>query len=331
MSIGVAAAVVLGVCAGAIGQTPTGVQEAGPSTPSGEPAKQPETPPTAAQIPAAPQGSKISFSIEPRAELDFNASFKDAPGDVTITRAGVALGARMAAGDRGQVNLGLDYEFSNYAFSNATGLVPGVSEPWSDVHRVQFSGRYSRQQTREFSWFVGGGIGAAGEDGADWSQAIYGAAFAGGQYALSEKLTLGLGVAVRTLLEDNPQVYPIPIVNWQISDQWKLTSGGRPGVALSYSPTEQLTFRLSGGYEIYELRDFRLAHNGPVPDGVGRETRIPVMLGVTYAAGTQISLEANVGYNFAEQLEVLDSGGNRISRQDVKPAPMLLVSFGYRF
>src|SRR5205807_396148 len=126
--------------------------------------------------------------------------------------------------------------------------------------------------------------------------------FGGVRYALSEKLIVGIGAGVRTRIEDNPFFFPLPMLTWQISEQWKLSTGGRPGLTLSYSPLESLTISLSGAYE---YRDFRLDHNGPIPDGVGRETRIPIILGVAYTPTKRISLEAGIGYALGQNIQVL--------------------------
>jgi hypothetical protein len=298
-------------------------------TPQPEPAGAPTTPaPQTAPAPAAPAARPVVYSVEARAELNFAASFSDSGGEVTVTRAGAAIGASIPAGERGEVQAGFDYEFSSYDFSSDNGFVTGVREPWTDVHRGEVTVRYSRQETLQLAWFAGGSLGSAGEDGAEFSETLFGSAFGGVRYALSRELVVGVGIAVRTEIEDNPLVVPLPMLHWQISEQWRLSSGGRPGLTLSYSPSERLTFSVSGAYE---FRDFRLDEDGPIPGGVGRETRVPLVFGVSYAPTRQISFEAGIGYAFAQEYEVLDSEGDRVSREDVDPAALLQLRVAYRF
>src|SRR3954453_13191924 len=73
-----------------------------PSPPT--PATAPPAPPSPAQPPPAAE-RQVHFSIEPRAELNFNADFKDVAGDVTVTRAGGAIWAAIPADPRGQVDV----------------------------------------------------------------------------------------------------------------------------------------------------------------------------------------------------------------------------------
>jgi Outer membrane protein beta-barrel domain len=277
---------------------------------------------------AAPASAPVTFSIDVRGELNFNADLKDGPGNVTTTRVGATFGAEIPAGDRAKLDLGFDYEFSRYDFSDATGLVPGVPDPWQSIQREELRVRFNQQQTLQFGWFVGGAAGASGEDGAKFSDSLFGALYGGARYSFSKDFTIGLGVAVWTAIEDNPVVVPIPVLYWRMSEQWKLSTDGKLGLTLSYSPTDKLTFSLSGEYQ---YRDFRLDQHGPIPDGAGRETRVPIILGVKYEATPRISLEAGFGYAVLDKLQVLDSGGNKLGDDDLKAQPLLNVRFGYKF
>jgi hypothetical protein len=310
------------ISAAALAQDAGGVppQAGAPTTPPGQPA---------AALPKAAPARPVVFSIEARGELNFNSSFSDSSGDVTVTRAGASIGSSIPAGERGEVNVGFDYEFSNYEFSKDVMLAPGVTgSPWRDVNREEVTLRYSRQQSLQLAWFLGGSVGASGEDGAKFSDSLFASAFGGVRYALSKTLVVGVGLAVRTQIEDNPLVVPLPMLNWQISEQWKLSSAGKPGLTLSYSPTETLTFSVGGAYE---SRDFRLDEHGPVPGGVGRETRVPIVLGVAYTPTKQISVEAGIGYSFAQNYQVLNHGGNKLGDEDLDAAGMLRVGIAYRF
>jgi len=274
-----------------------------------------------------PPERPVRFSIEVRSEFNFNADFDQGTGDVTVLRAGAAVGASIPADQRGQIQIGLDYEFSHFEFSNTTSLA-GTSDPWSDIHREELTATYSHQQDPQWAWFIGGSIGASGEDGASFSDSLFESGFGGVRYAVNERFVIGLGLGVRSQIEDGPRFVPLPIVNWQISEEWKLSNGGRPGLTLSYTPWKDWTFSLSGEYW---YRDFRLDEHGPIPGGVGRETRIPILLGVSYAAGKQITLDAGFGYAFGQNLEVLDSSGNKIADQDLNGSMMFRFTLGYRF
>lgn len=321
------AAAVVGAAGWAMAQQPPPESPPNPQPPAVPPTGvQPPTPPPATGA-AAPPAREVRFSVGMRGELDFNADFDKGTGDLTVTRFGLGIGSSIPADARGQLQLGIDYEFSHYSFGSTTVLA-GTSTPWEDIHREEFTATYSRQQSQQLAWFIGGSIGASGEDGASFSDSLFESGFGGVRYAFSESFVVGLGVAVRTQIEDSLLFVPLPMVNWKIADQWTLSSGSRPGLKLSYTPWENWTFALSGEYQ---FRDFRLDEHGPIPNGVGRETRFPVELSVGYAAGKQITLEAGLGYSFAQNLEVLNSSGNKIADQDLKGSLMFRFELGYRF
>ncbi|MEX2218103.1 MAG: hypothetical protein WD749_05025 [Phycisphaerales bacterium] len=310
-----------------------GLPALGQATPSHQPPRGDQ--PTPALSPAAPAAESpvpparpVNYSVEARAELNLAADFDSGAGDMTVTRAGGAFGAAIPAGMRGQIDVGVDYEFSHYSFSETGSLVAGVANPWDDIHRVELSVRYSRQHSQQVSWLVGGSLGGSGEDGADGSESLFGSVFGGVRYALNREVTLGFGLGVRTRIEDSPTVFPLPLVTWQINERWRLSTTGRPGVSLSYTPLETLSFHVSGAYD---MRDFRLDENGPIPGGVGRETRVPVTIGVTHTPIPQVVLMAEVGVAFAQRLEVMNSGGDEIADEDLDPSALLRVSFTYRF
>lgn len=291
---------------------PAGAQPEGDRSPSG------------LEEPAAP----VRFTVEFRAEAGTSADLNVGPGDVALHVAGVRVGMTGSAGKRGQIAVSLDYELARYDFRQATGLVPGTDSLWDDTHAIAVGVRYLRQATERLAWFAGGSVRLGAEDGGDLAEGLVGSALAGARYSFSPSLTLGLGAGVRTRLEDDPLVYPLPIIHWRIAERWTLSAGDDAGVALSYAPSERWTVTLAGAYD---LRDFRLADDGPVPDGAARHTRLPVTLGVVFTPTPRLRLHAAAGYVFAQTIEVFDAGGTEIADTDPDGAAFLRLAFGYQF
>jgi hypothetical protein len=289
-----------------------------------QPAPNPATAPPAQSPPAR----QIHFSLTPRTELNGSADFDGATGDMASDRVGLGFGMSIPADQRGELSLGFDFEFSHYSFGTGATLA-GITDPWADIHREELTLSYSHQQDQQLAWFIGASLGASGEEGAKFGDSLFGSVFGGARYALSPQLVVGLGLAVRSQIEDNALFVPLPVVNWRFNEQWTLSStAAHPGLKLSYAPWENWTFSLSGEYD---YRDFRLDNRGPIPGGVGRETRVPVMLSAKYAAGKQILVEAGLGYAVAQNLQVLNGAGNKIADQDLKGSIVFRLEFTYRF
>ncbi len=264
-----------------------------------------------------------------RAELGFNTEFDGgAPGDVTTIRLSGGAGIELPAGDRGRLNMGVDYERSDYDFSGATAFIPGSSDPWGTVHRERLSAVYSRQATERLSWLVGGDIGLSGEEGADLGKSVVGGGFGAVRWAASDSLTIGIGASARSRIEDSVLFLPVFMLDWQIAEEWRLTNDGKPGLLLTYSATDDWTF---GAFAFYEFRDFRLDDGGPLPGGAAQETRVPVGLSATYAPSKRFSIGAEAGAAFGQNYEVLNAAGVQISDIDADPSPFLALTAVLRF
>jgi hypothetical protein len=278
----------------------------------------------------APDNSahEVHFALTTRGQLGFNADLEDDKGDLTVTRLGATFAAIIPIGDRSRLDLGLDEEFSHYDFNDATGFLSGISDPFDDVHRTFFTARFASQYWDRTGFFAGGLVGAAREQGADLGKSLEAGGFAGLRYSVSEKLTIGGGVGVFTRLEDNPLVIPVFALEWEFAEGWSLSSVARPGLTLSYSPSEAWTFLVSG---LYQLRDFRLDEDGPQPSGVVRDESWDATLGLEYHPNRQIEIDAGVSWPFARNFKLFDSGGNEVADVDADSAPFLSLGVVFRF
>lgn len=347
----VAGASVAVLLAGAAGARPPEVDDIGPNPVftgtdgpllathwllvDGQPAGQPEaTPPAAAREkdPLAPPAKSTrpwEASLAFSGEYHFKSDLDDDHGRVAVGRLGAALDVRIPIGDRSRVRVGFATEYSSYSFDNATDFTAGSSEPWDDIHDHQITVAFSTQEDAHWSWFVAGRVEAFYERGAEFSDSITGGGAAGFVYQFSDNFSLGVGAAVQTQLEDNVYVWPIPSLDWKITDKWRVaTLADDPGVILSYTASDALTFTLDG---IYERRRFRLDQDGPVPKGIGEDSRIPVALGVIWNASKQVELTGRVGADFFQNYEVDDRGGNKLHDTDGNTAFFVSLELKFKF
>ena len=296
------------------------------ATAAPEPSPQAEsTPPSS---PEAPPQRPITYSLGVRGDFNFNAGLSDAPGNVTVTRADLSFDVGIPVGLRGQFGISLDAERSHYNFSDATTFVPNDPDTNFDANITSLSFSFARQENETWGWLVGGGFGAGFESGAHIDQSLFATGFGGVRYAINEKVRIALGAIVTTQIEDNPLILPLLGLDWRFDERTSISSEGKPGLTLAYALDSSWIVRT--GFT-YESRNFRLDRDGPIPNGVARDTRLPVFIGIRYAPHRQIDIDLAGGVMFMQTLEVDDSEGVELSEEDVDTTPFLRISVAFKF
>lgn len=275
----------------------------------------------------------LNFQFDLEGSHGFDANLDGVSGNFDRTRLGAKLSITTPLSESFILSASFGAGASIYDFHGQTGLVPGTQDPWETIRTASIG--LSAVYRVDKQWTVFGGLNAAssGEDGSDFSDTLTGGGGIAASYALSEKLTIGLGVTAQTRLEDNLFIIPFPTVDWTLpgdpQERWRFAVGGTrigpsraAGAALYFSPTKEIT--LSTGVGAFGLGgDFRLSKDGPVPNGVGRDSSFPFLVGVDWRPSHNFSLNAFAGVALFGQLEVLDSSGNKLSERDVDPTPVL--------
>jgi hypothetical protein len=303
-------------------------QEGEPRPPqTAVPAATAPTPKTPSEAEADAMRAHVQLTL--RGQHNFEADLKDSAGSVAIDRAGAGVAYRQPIGDRSRLSMTFNSELSWYDFKNATGFVAGFNKPWDDTVQLNGSATFSTQATRQWGWYVGAGIDESVQTGADWSRGVTGGLYGGVSYGISEKLSIGLGLLLRTRLEDSGEVLPLPYINWQISEHWSLgtrsTVAGN-GITLSYQPMDQLIFSLDGAYE---TREYRLDDSAAAPKGVGRDERIPISMGVQWNITRMVAVNARVGMDAYQQYTLINSDSNDVAK--IKTDPDVFFGLGVVF
>lgn len=274
------------------------------------------------------EGSKVNAELTLFGLHIFSSGFDGAAGDVSVTRIGEQLRVSVPRGDRSAFLLGFDAMHSWYEFDGATGFVTS-GEPWENATELDFSAGYRGAIGDHWGFVVGANVNAAFETGGDFGDSLTFGGRAGFTHSSSDTLTLGLGVAVSSRLEDDVLAVPFPVLSWQVSDRWLVASYGDSrgtGLGVSYMPNDAWTFTLRAGLGAHE---FRLDETGPVPDGVGRTWHVPVEFIAAWKIDPQVTLQAGVGYEAWQQYTLDDSEGNELAEFDADPA--LVVGIGVEF
>src|SRR5262245_51170291 len=191
-----------------LAQEPTEKQPDKPPQPTAE---QPVVPLDKAVAPELAQKQpqrEVVWTITFPTELGISTGLVDHPGDVAVSRLGASINSAIPIGQRSELNLGFEYEFSHYDFKNATDFAPGTASPWRDIHREMLRVRFGTQETMQFSWLVGGAIGLSAEDGADLGKSISGNVYGGGAVNFSKDFKIGGAVVFYERMERSPLILP---------------------------------------------------------------------------------------------------------------------------
>lgn len=261
--------------------------------------------------------SEITFSAGVGAVWIGAADLDTSPGELTISRVAAHIAAGFKVSETADIAIRFDTEFSSYDFDNATGLIPGTSEPFDDARTLTITPIYRDFHENGWAWFVGGRIQSAGESGADFSDTLTGGGLGGASYQVTSSLRLGAGISISdNLAEDDVFVLPFPIIQWDITGDLRLETAGR-GARLAYQIHKDWSLALEAGFE---RREYRLDDNGPLPGGAVIDQSFPIALAATFRPDPRFELVGRVGSHVFADLEFYNAAGNEIADDERDPA-----------
>lgn len=269
----------------------------------------------------------FSIQLSGQGEHTFRADM-DGPGNVSLTRAVASVGFSARLREGIGLRLQLDGEWSQYDFENATTIIAGTGEPWSDVQSYRLAPTFTFDVGETWSLLVGGDVRIAYEPGADLGDSLTGGGFIAARWKIDENFALTLGVSGRSRIEDDALVLPVLGVEWKISDRLSFATQGIGG-GLTYKLTDALDLTLRASYD---PRDYRLDDDRALlPGGVVQDDRVPVGLELTWRPSPMIALSVYGGAVVYQEFETLDSVGNTVSEVESDPAAFIAVRGTIRF
>ncbi|MCA9304537.1 MAG: hypothetical protein KC996_10485 [Phycisphaerales bacterium] len=278
-------------------------------------------------------GKDIRFNFHAQTTYYDEADFDDANGTIQSWRNAIGIGASTDLGD-GRISLDFDAEFTRNDFTDSSGApvavapvvgrgsAPATPNAFGDVTILTLSTTYAGQLDSGNHWFVGGSVSSARESGADFDDSIIGTVFGGYRHKASDTLELGLGIAIKSRLEEDVLVIPLPQIRYDMGGGWVLSSQ-RAGVKLMYAASDSLSLGVAGEYE---SRSFRLDTSNAVSGGAATETRFPIAFQAEYKPSKAVLLSGRVGASLGSSVEFFDSSGNSVDTRDFDT--VVFFSFG---
>lgn len=255
----------------------------------------------------------------------------DSGGTVSLLRIQVNAGSTVRLSNNISLRLNGGYGYADYDFSGSNTFSGG--SPWDKLHTVDFSTGISCTALPGWRFTATPAVRMAREEGARWGNALqYGGSLSASR-DFGSNLTLGLGVAAFSQLEE-VRVTPLLVVNWRINEDLTLANPLRSG------PTGpaglELTYRLGNGWNLaagaaYRSERFRLNNSGAYADGIGEVSSIPAWARLSRRMGSTLSLDLYGGVVLGGKMRVEDHDGRRLASDDHDPAPFMAVTVAARF
>jgi hypothetical protein len=225
----------------------------------------------------------------------------------------------------------LQYDFQQWHFNSPSGL--GGVAPWRDINTPQVGATFVYAPSEDWTIMVSPSVAWGYETGASTGNSLSYGAVVIATKDFSPTLSIGLGVAVYREIYET-RTYPFLAIEWQIDEHWKLANpfqaGPTGGAGL------ELTYAFSNGWEAgvgaaYRSFVFRLDQDGPVPNGIGEQSHVPVFLRLSRTIGKQSQFDFYAAALANGALKVKNPDGSGRYSDDYGVAPALGLTFRHRF
>jgi hypothetical protein len=260
----------------------------------------------------------------------FGAADLDGGGEVEVDRYLASAAVVRPVSRRARVGVEFSYQYSDYRFSGASNFGGGL---WGDLRRAAVAVPVFYSFSRRLGLFASATASSTVEAGASLGDGIAWGGLAVFNYSVSPELTVGLGAAAFRNIEST-DAFPVITVEWQPTPDWWLGNplpiGPVTPAGLELRWTGGDTWTLAGG-AAWRSDRFRLDGDGPVPDGVGEISELPVFVRASRQLGGEFRAHVVAGVSVSGELTVEDEDGRRLVSVDRGSAPFLALGLQGRF
>lgn len=226
------------------------------------------------------------------------------------------------------------YGVTDYNWKGIVTSFGGTDSPWDNLQRLNLGALFTFTGINDVAIFGGPVLELAREDGAEFADGITGGGILGARWRLSDTLTIGGGLGVVDEIEDGIRVFPIFILDWEITPELSLV--GRPdprgtgggGIEAVWDWSKELDLALG---VTFRTARFRLDDTGYNPGGAIEEEDVLIYLRGGWNFSAQGSVDFFAGLVNSQEYTAINSSSNKIAGEDVDPVGMLGFQIKYRF
>ena len=271
----------------------------------------------------------VRLSLEAFGGYEFESKTDDGDAAYSVFRAGGSVTLDWSTSESLSLSFGIGYDYADYDFDDFRDLVAGVDsdDPFDEFNLVSFSVSGLYQIDPTWSVLLGGFARAGWESGADVGDAWTGGGYGAVGFRLGETLSLGFGVGATTQHDDDAFVFPVITVSWRITEVLRLESQ-RLGARLTYTLNESVDLYARAEYF---RREYRLSDHEVIGEGVFRDSRVPVGLGVDWRPIGGLTVGFEAGAMVYTELRFYNDDGDRVARTNADVSPYLALTLRYTF
>jgi long-subunit fatty acid transport protein len=190
------------------------------------------------------QSEKQSGLLPVVVNAGFNEQFNgsiDKGGNFSISRFMSSVGVPVRLNDRMELGTVFRYSYDHFNFDNTTA-------PWVNINTIMLASVLQRQVNDNVTIYGGPYINMSAESGSSLGDGLTGGGMVGVSYKFDADLSVGLGLAAGSRLEENAWVLPLFTARWKFADNWRLDAGLTDlsrigyGIELKYLMDEEFDF-----------------------------------------------------------------------------------------
>ncbi len=280
------------------------------------------------RLSAAPQVTPGEFAIEGFGAGSFlpESSFNDADGELATQRAGWGARFGIDRGDAGRALIEVELESSFYDFGGTQNVLPGIDDPFNDVYSTRLAGALSHPLSDNVSVQDSLEVIFAGGDETKLDEGVTVGGSLGLSVAKTPELSVGVGLAASSRLEDDALLIPYVSLDWRPTERVRLRASG-PELRLDWRVSERIDIGLEAAYA---QRQYRLNDTPTGQSAAFRDEQIDVGAEVGFRPFPGARLALSGGYVAWREITLLNDG-EKLFESELEPQPFLGLSLSVAF
>ena len=221
---------------------------------------------------------------------------------------------------------------SDYSFGDGAEL--GGDQPWDRIREYGFGATMFFAPADRIQAMVIPNVRWQSETGASLDDGRTESVIAGASYKFSDDFSIGPGIGWSSQLGGGSSVFPILLLDWNITESLNITT--RPDLAVGSGPGLTVSQDLGRGFELgvtarYENTRFRLADTTSTEDGIGQNSGFPVIASISFQPYPALRVQGFLGVKLGGELRLRDRRGETIEMRDHQSAPLVGIAVRARF